>query len=173
MPARTVPWDEIRDAQIAKAEDQLRHQPLEPDKVAGGWWVHSSVGDGNKYLVKPKWDRTHQPAKSGTRNGKWWHVLTCNCQAAVKGYMLCWHKAAVFVYWRACKEANRMEGIGPYLLRDGPSPTDPDEPTASDPTPTEAPLVGPSSPQTRPRGTAKKASKPGASVARKRPPKTH
>lgn len=173
MAARTVPWDEIRDAQIARAEEFLRHQPLTPDAEAGGWWVPSSTGDGRQYLVSPKWKREDRQRGVGRKNGQWWHVLVCTCEAAGRGYLLCWHKAAVYVYWRACREANRMSGIGPYLLRDGPDPLPPDEPNESAPTPTEEPSVGPSTRGTRPRGTPKKDAKPGGGVARKSARKTH
>lgn len=169
---RTVPWDEIRDAQLAKAAYQLEHQPIIPDEDAGGWWVHSSTGDGQVYLVMPKWTRAERQAGVGRRNGQWWHVLTCTCQAAQNGYMLCWHKAAVYLYWQQCRNAKRPEGVGAYLMNDGPLPTPEPEATEGSTTPEAAPTSDQPSPTKAKAGTKRRDATPRASVARKTRPKS-
>lgn len=173
MPARTIPWNEIRDAQLAKAEYQLQHQPIEPDADAGGWWVSSSTGDGQQYLVTPKVKRGDGPTNPGKRNGQWWHVLVCTCRAAQTGYMLCWHKAAVFLYWKACIEAKRMEGIGSYLMSDGPAPEPDGAITEVESTPEVETVVGPPTRRRAKAGTPKTAGKPGASGGRKKRQTSH
>lgn len=172
MPARAVPWEDIRNAQIEKARLQLEHQPLLPDAAAGGWWVFSSTGSGESYLVQPKVKKTDRVAHPNQRHGHWWQVLTCTCPAAIKGYMLCWHKAAVFLYWQACKEAKRMEGIGDYLIRDmSPPPAEAPE-EAVIPTPVERKAKGPPTPRSARAGKTRPAGKTSASGDRKTRQKT-
>lgn len=172
MKPRQIPWDDIREAQIEKAKQELRRNPIVPSPAHGGWLITSSVQPEMMYLVKPKWDKTQRAKGEGRKNGHFWQLLTCNCKASTSGYFLCWHKAAVFVYWQHCRDAKRPMGVGPWQLDDGPQddPATPAILVAS--TPAEGKVVGPPTPPSKKRGTKRPAGKPSASGVRKTRPRS-
>jgi len=81
----------------------------------GVWLVASSREGEPPVTVRRKKDAAEVAAASesgeverrGAKKGYWWFVLDCNCPAALSGYAVCWHKAAVFRWWQ---QHRRVDG---------------------------------------------------------------
>lgn len=172
MPMTEEQWDRIKISSMERATAELRKSPIVPSRELGGWIIQSGTHADRSYLVKPKWNKTERKGHPSKQKGQYWWLLVCSCPAEASGFVLCWHKSAVYLYWRHCAEVKRMEGVGPWMITDGPT-TDPPPPTTpARPSPAEGKAVGQPTPRKARAGTKRPAGKPDASVAPKRRPKS-
>lgn len=70
------------------------------------WIVASSrEGEPPKRVVRKRAAAETIDPETGSvprrQRGYWWFVTDCDCEAAQKGYAVCWHKAAVYRWWQA------------------------------------------------------------------------
>jgi hypothetical protein len=165
-------WDRIKESSLLKAEQQLRLNPITPSKEHGGWLIYSSSADGTVYVVKPKWTKGGRKAGTGRSKGQYWWLLTCTCPAEGSGFVICWHKSAVYLYWQHCREVNRMEGVGPWYISDGPTEVSGQEKPKRVRSRGASKAVGSPTPQKPKRDTARPAGKPDGGVAPKKRPKS-
>jgi hypothetical protein len=100
-----------RTLEAAGARALARADALAPDAQAHwvpdehGWRVPSSRPGEAPHLVTRKHPPTFATREDGTptlrrSKGYWWFILTCSCPAEASGYVVCWHKAAVFRWWQ-------------------------------------------------------------------------
>lgn len=154
-------WDRIKDTSLERAANELKVNPIIPSPEHGGWLIYSSKGDGTAYVVKPKHPRSERKGHPSKSKGQYWWLLTCTCPAEGAGFVICWHKSAVYLYWQHCRDVKRMEGVGPWHIQDGPPTDPPPAPTTVQTTPLASTAVGQPTHVKPTRGTKRRAGTPG------------
>lgn len=172
MPMAPGQWEEIKQASLAKAAEQLKINPIVPSPEAGGWILKSGSNPNASYLVKPKWSKTERQGHPTKSKGQYWWLLSCSCVAERSGFVICWHKSAVYLYWLHCAEVKRMEGVGPWMIQDGPTIDPPAPATPVETVPAEGKAAGPPTPRKARAGTKRPAGKPGEGEVPKKRPKS-
>jgi hypothetical protein len=172
MPMTPEQWDTVKASSLEKAAEQLRINPIVPSRELGGWILASGSNPNASYLVKPKWAKSERKGHPNKSKGQYWWLLVCSCPAEASGFVLCWHKSAVYLYWQHCAAVKRMEGVGPWMIGDGPETDETPTVTPPAPTPEAGTAKGRPTRRTAPVGKKRPAGKPDGGVAPKKRPKS-